>query len=326
MDNNNYTTTATEIRNTAKAIKILSKAEAQAEEARLRALIAAASEKEIVRFFYEDTEAVLSTEAMKYAAYMNIEDFSAYYHKAAAAINIKEEYLTLKLYYEDICRRYLEVCDFIREYQSAAYYVGAAEAVFTALEQLKREGGVEVPANIEDTLREKINDFSGGYGQFIEVEESPEGKLKAFTIDVNLAIFLLKRKADNFRNFTRNVKTLLSAITDTIEVLDIGYLVPKKVTDCISDIIREIGNTQEMIKILIDGFPLIAGMVKGASISEKAAAAIAEIEATLIPYSRTHAHTKEYNKYVAGYYLGRPGDKAEGDKILKEVKLYKRNR
>ena len=88
----------------------------------------------------------------------------------------------------------------------------------------------------------------------------------------------------------------------------------------------DLTETEAEILNVIHYITLNARHLESFTITEDTVAAIKKIRASLIPYSRTHAHTEDYKKLVAAFGSGTPGDKGLGDKLINAIAEYKRKK
>ena len=319
--------TDAEIHNSAVAIGgespiIWNDAEAVEKEKRIKARIDKATDSEIIRLFIDSTEAALTTKAFDYFPYMPKEKFNSLYYKAAACISIKEDYNLLRIINLRIEAFYSDLYSFIGDYQSAAYYLAAVRAYNNALEALKSDTGIIIPKQIEKGLISDLSYFSKAYSGYIYTSDKD-----TLLIDVDKALKNMNTLLVRYKDIQRDAKTRLSAISDTIEVLDIADIIDKPTKELIATIEKNIGTTEKSIKSYIYYLRKFTEKAGGDTpIDADTEKAFTDLNLAYTPFNRAHAYTDKYRNYVAGYFQGKPGDKGLGDKFLKEVAKYKRNK
>ena len=327
MLNYNRPPTAEEIINSIDKLSKLTEEEAAAETIRIKSLLGKASDTEKLRLFFEGTQTAIDTEVYKYAPFMEKADYANYFYRAAAAIYINEEYQTLRIYWYKIIALYSEIYSIGYNYQCAAAYYGTFEAYLRAVGRFSQAGAIkdtqkEIKALIGDILK-----FAETYEEFIKPERDAIGDIVGFKLDATYTVNTLRDKANKYRELVRDTKTILSAITDTIEVLRIRPIIPQRISNyIIPQIETQLTETEAEILNVIHYITLNARHLESFTITEDTVAAIKKIMASLIPYSRTHAHTEDYKKLVAAFGSGTPGDKGLGDKLINAIAEYKRKK
>ena len=306
-------------------LRIISSAEAKAEADKIKALISQANDVERLRLFYEGTEAAITSNTTQYAPYITREEFIDYSYRAGAAVLIGEDYDTLRRIFDKVGIYTLSVRDLTREYQSAALFIGALDTVSKALHTIKAENDIDIPEGVKEALRKNFSNYASGYGAFVRDQRNEKGVITGFSIDLSLVLDRIRGEVGLYRRITREAKTIISAIQDTTNLLDISTIVPRYITSIIEDTIKTIEELETALITLINGLEYFAERIKAVTPTIEQKAIIEEYRAAIIPYNRTHAYTEEYKKYVAGYYQATPGDNGVGDKILKEIARYKRN-
>lgn len=323
------TPTDAEIHNSVKAqgeeVEIIfNDAEAEAKDKRLRALIENATEKQKLRLIADSTEAAISTDAFNYAPYMGKEEFNRLYYRAIAAVYIREDYNLLRILDFRLGEFFNRIFIFMGDFQTAAFYVAAVKAFYRALEAAKGDTGKDLPAEAKEALISDITRFSHAYAGYVDSTDSDKG---IYRVEVKEGIKQLTDLAADFKVLKRDIKTRVSAISDTIEVLDIADIIDKPTKDLLAKLVENTDRVEFRFKRYISGIRQLSEITGGAySLDAEALRELDALEAAIIPYQRTHAYTDKYRKYVAEYFQGKPGDNGLGDKILKEVAKYKRNK
>lgn len=325
--------TDAEILNSGRAVegdsKISFNGEFQAEENRIKALLCNATEAEKLRLFAESIIPALSTSAFNYAPFLSKEEFNSLYCRATAAVLIKEDLNSLRILNYKLISTFDNLYIFMGDFQSAAYYIAAVRAYNTALEGLKINKGIDLPPKENKALKNDILAYSSLISEFIIKEEG--GNLR---LNVQKGIDRLTSLISQYRELQREAKTRLSAISDTIEVLEISDIIDKQIKKTIANIENNLATIDRKILNYSRGILILDNSASGENLNDPEEGIIypeykeayKALKKAPVPYSRTHAFTKEYKDYVTGYFQGKPGDKGLGDKILKEIEIYKRKK